>query len=376
VDRANDDKAASETTGGTKPDGPVASGPSASEPGDKDGKAPGTATSIQKVVSSLPVDHRGTTLHLKGWRLEHSKQHPVVIIHDLGERADLYKRTALSFVERGYSTYAFDLRGHGRSGRRLGHAPGFTILVKDLLQVCAWVRHKEGGREPLILGHGIGALIALEFTKRYGQFCRAAILSAPSLELATDVSLIGRWTLRALAEVSPTFRIPSALCPRFAKDLRGDRPPPKETEEGLDGGDGSGDDTTGPLYFPRLTAVFAHQILMAIERAEARFAAYSGDVLILCPGEDAINLYGRMRKTAALHSEHNLEIADLPGISHYVFTGGEPAREAALAVIFPWLARVLAGARRGPAAATEAERLEGASAAVRPPDVKPGASRE
>ena len=56
------------------------------------------------------------------------------LVHDLGERADLYKRTAMSFVERGYSTYAFDLRGHGRSGRRLGHAPGFTILVKDLLQ--------------------------------------------------------------------------------------------------------------------------------------------------------------------------------------------------------------------------------------------------
>src|SRR5690606_30753211 len=135
---------------------------------------------------SLPVDHHGTTVYVKGWRRPENTKPPIVIAHDLGENISMYRDVAKKLIKQGHNVYGFDLRGHGRSGRRLGHAPSFNILVLDLLQVAAWVRHQEAGKPAIIVGQGIGALITLSFTKRYSHFCRALVLSAPVLELATE----------------------------------------------------------------------------------------------------------------------------------------------------------------------------------------------
>lgn len=283
---------------------------------------------LQKIVSSLPVDHAGTTVYLKGWRLEGSERPPIVIVHDLGEHAEVYRRTAEEFAQHGYTTYVFDLRGHGRSGRRLGHAPNFSVLVRDLLQVAAWVRHKEGGRAPIILGHGIGALITMEFTKNHGAFCRAAILSAPCLELTSDSGTTARLLIKVLADLYPTLRLPRMLIPRFARDLGNSL-----AQEARD----TGEDQGRLVPFPRLTAIFAHELMGAIKRAEASFIEYHGSVLILCPERDHIASYGQLKKSAALHVEHNLQIADLHGVGHSVFAEAA-AREAAMKIILPWLA--------------------------------------
>lgn len=304
---------------------------------------------LQKIVSAIPVDHYGTSVHLRGWCIDDcGDRPPVVIVHDLGETADQYRATAEAFVAGGYTTYAFDLRGHGRSGRRMGHAPSFSTLVKDLLQVAAWVRHKEKGRAPVILGQGIGALVTLEFTKHHGSFCKAAVLSAPCLELTPAFNPVAQLALRALAEMSPTARVPAWLCPRFARDLG---------------------------HLPRLTAVFAHELLLAVKRAEAKFIEYHGSVLILCPEKDAVVSYGHLKKSAAIHVEHNLQIADLPACGHQVFTGEDAPRDAALKVILPWLDRVVRGVDGGP-------RLQGASrvdqrpgADAPSPEARPGATK-
>jgi hypothetical protein len=123
-----------------------------------------------------------------------------------------------------------------------------------------------------------------------------------------------RVALRLLAEAMPTVRLPGALSPRFARSV---------------------------AQFPRLTAVFAHELLLAMKRAEARFIEYHGSVLILCPDKDTVCSYQQLKRFAAIHNEHNLNIVDLQGTGHGVFTGDEAARDGALKVILPWLERVL-----------------------------------
>jgi alpha-beta hydrolase superfamily lysophospholipase len=310
--------------------------------------SPAAHAEHQKVVTSLPVDHSGTTVYVKGWKLPASDKPPLLIVHDLGEHTGLYRETALSLIDRGYSVYAFDLRGHGRSGRRLGHAPSFNVLVSDLLQVAAWVRHLEGGRSPIIMGHGVGALIVMDFTKRHGSFCKAAILSAPCMELQATLSLPARFLIRFIAEVAPTFRIPARLSPRFAKDL-------KHVHQ-------DADEQARSIYFPRLTAIFTQELLLAIRRARASFIEYDGQVLILVPGDDGICSYATLKKSAALHAQHNLKISDLPGVGHNVFTEGQAARESALGVLVRWLDDVFKGPQE-----TEPPR-KGATALVADPE--------
>ena len=287
----------------------------------------------EKIVTTLPVDHRGSSIYLKGWRQRNKRKSPILFVHDLGENTDGYRSAALACAKAGYSAYAFDLRGHGRSGRRLGHAPSFNILVSDLLQVVAWVRHLESGCSPVLVGQGIGALIVLEFNIRHRKFCKAAVLSAPCLKLRTKVKLPGRLFIKYLADLAPTSRLPSAMIPRFTRSLKWEQ---KQTAE-----------DHKSSYFPRLTAIFAHEVLTAISNSLTAFKAWTGPVLILLPSNDGISDHAELRRAALIHSEEDMTVTNLEGVSHRVFTSSVEARKIALKTILEWL-DTHAGAAAGP----------------------------
>lgn len=279
---------------------------------------------IQKIVSSLPVDHSGTSVYVKGWRHASCIGHPILIVHDLGEQTEMYRHTCEEIVAGGHNVYMFDLRGHGRSGKRLGHAPSYDILIKDLLQVAAWVRHKEDGKTPIIIGHGIGALITMDFTKAYPNLCRAMVLSAPVLELVHETTGLTRFFIKVLADIAPMLRIPVPLCPQFTRDLM-------NIQHQIDE-----DDAASIVYFPRLTAVFANELLNAIKRAEMSFITYPGACLILCPGRDDVCGYGAVKKAVAVHTADNINVIDFPEMGHAMITD-EHTRSEVIAKLVRWV---------------------------------------
>ncbi len=265
-----------------------------------------TATKVQKIVFSLPVDHTGTTVYVKGWRQETNQNPPIVIIHDLGENISMYRDVAANLVESGNNVYGFDLRGHGRSGRRLGHAPDFATFTRDLLQVAAWVKHQERGQTPIIMGQGIGALIALSFAQKHPNFCLAVILNAPILELRHEPSVFSLTTIKLMTEIFPQMRIPKVLSPSFSVDSR--KQMPKSVQN------------LATRFTPRLSYSFTTEILNAIKNTEKHFTNYNGLILILCPEQDEVCSFRELKKLAALHNQHNLMLIDLPDSPHCVFT--------------------------------------------------------
>jgi alpha-beta hydrolase superfamily lysophospholipase len=70
--------------------------------------------------------------------------------------------------QRNISTWAIDLRGHGRSGGRRGHLPSFDRSCR--IPSCSVARLKGAGRPaiPLFLfGHSMGGLIAVRYLQEY-----------------------------------------------------------------------------------------------------------------------------------------------------------------------------------------------------------------
>ena len=301
-------------------------------PPSEDGQAEGPGQSTM-----LPVDHFGTSIYVKSWVHNASSLPPIVLVHDVGEHADCYDAAATALYESGYSVYTFDWRGHGRSGWQFGHAPSFHILVKDLLQVAAWARYHQGGRSPVLIGQGVGALMVLEFTKSYAQFCRAAVLSAPCLELQTSVGALQGVMLKLLAELIPRVKLWQPLLPRFSSG--------RHTTHPIAGESGS-----VRVKFPGVTAGLAYELVLAMKRSETRFIQFDGSILILCPERDAVCNYQQLKKNAAIHVDHNLEIIDLPELGHGVLTDDEGGRTHAVGAILDWLRRLHP---IGPATATE-----------------------
>jgi alpha-beta hydrolase superfamily lysophospholipase len=276
------------------------------DPADEGRDIPG----LRRIVSSLPVDHMGTFVYLRGWRKEESQWPPIVFVHDLGEQADEYAAAAESFVVRGYTCYAFDLRGHGRSGRLLGHLTRFDSLVKDLLQVAAWVKHKESGQSPVIIGQGVGALIAAEFAHRFAGFCGGMVLASPCFELSRKPSLPLKSLLKVSSEIWPTWRPPRLLSPNFTETL------------------------AAPL---RLTSASIDTILDAMNRSDRMLQKCAVNTLILCPEHDPIASYQTLKKTVAMHSNPKLKAVDLGGMSRGMFKGKSDTCQTAIDEISAWL---------------------------------------
>ena len=85
---------------------------------------------------------------------------PIVCLHDAGLQSSVFDRLLPALSPEG-GAIAFDLPGHGRSGS-LDSLPS----IADMTEMARWVADWCGATEPVLVGHGMGALIALEWAKQ------------------------------------------------------------------------------------------------------------------------------------------------------------------------------------------------------------------
>ena len=185
------------------------------------GKVPSKAESqvhINSIVFNQPVDHLGTELYVKGYINQNTNMPPVIFVHDLGETSTDYRDAVKGLAVRGFSSFIFDQRGHGRSGQILGHIGKFDELVEDLLQVVNWVQYKSQRRKPYIVAFGLGALALTHFLQRNPNRCQGCIFVSP--RMIDRTSALHRSLIHMMAEMVPRLRVPLRLTPRVLMGAR------------------------------------------------------------------------------------------------------------------------------------------------------------
>lgn len=132
------------------------------------------------------VDAEGVTIHYYVWRA--SKPTGVVqIVHGVGEYATRYEHVAQELVTAGYSVYAGDLRGHGRTGvqqtdgdlSRLGRLGpgGVRATIAGIRKLSAIARDENPDVPLVLLGHSLGSLLAQRMLNEDAAPYAAAVLS-------------------------------------------------------------------------------------------------------------------------------------------------------------------------------------------------------
>ncbi len=152
----------------------------------------------------------GTPLFTQSWRVDDPGA-VVVLTHGHGEHANRYLHVGRAFTAAGYSAYAYDLRGHGRSGGPRGHAPGYETILDDLQSIIDWARAENPGRRMFLYGHSTGGQITLNFALRRKPDVAGVIASSAWLRL---VFVPPPWKIvlgRVLARVWPGFAMPKGL---------------------------------------------------------------------------------------------------------------------------------------------------------------------
>ena len=137
----------------------------------------------------------------------------LLAVHGIGEHSGRYDRVADSALAAGLTFGAMDLRGHGRSQGRRGHARSFERLLQDLDRFRR--RSGNGGSTgPIfLLGHSLGALVVGRYVQEFGfPDLAGAILVAPFVGLAMQPPA---WKLRlgGLADrLAPGLTLNNGIC--------------------------------------------------------------------------------------------------------------------------------------------------------------------
>ncbi|MCD4701304.1 MAG: lysophospholipase [Candidatus Aegiribacteria sp.] len=133
----------------------------------------------------------------------------IIIVHGIGDHSGRYMNIVKHLVSNEYGVYGYDLRGHGNSPGQRGHINSWMEYRIDLLNFLRVIRAQQSGRLIFLMGHSMGALIALDFILSENEKLAGTIISGVPIE---PVGVAKPFKV-ALA------RILSRICPRFPIDL-------------------------------------------------------------------------------------------------------------------------------------------------------------
>lgn len=126
----------------------------------------------------------------------------LLVLHGLAEHAGRYRGVASELAGAGLAVYAHDHRGHGSTTaidaplRRFAGKGGPAKLTRDVQAVRQHAEAEHPGRPVFLLGHSMGAHVALNYAQTYGEELAGLLLWNASFESGWQMRL-GRAALKA-----------------------------------------------------------------------------------------------------------------------------------------------------------------------------------
>ena len=119
-----------------------------------------------------------------GGRQHQESEDAVILIHGAGMNRTAWQLQTRNLSYQGFRTYAFDLPGHGRSdGPELKSIPEMADWLKVTLNFL-------NINQATIIGHSMGALIALEFGSKFYELTKTLVLIGVADSMPVHIDLL------------------------------------------------------------------------------------------------------------------------------------------------------------------------------------------
>ena len=247
----------------------------------------------------IGITRTGATELTRRWRAE-NRWCSLLIVHGLGEHSGRYEETGRLLARAGIETFGFDLPGHGASGGRRADLDSWNMYLEQTADNLG--RARQAGAPVVLLGHSLGGLIAVSYTRSRHPQPDLVALSAPALGAALPA-----WKRRAapiLGRFLPGLPVPNRIRPR---DLSRD-PAVGEAYR------------ADPLTMSRTRARLGAMILERMETFRLSQDDYAAPTLLLHGGDDAVV---PPAATVRLGERANVERRVYPGLRHEIFNEPE-----------------------------------------------------
>ncbi len=157
----------------------------------------------------------GTNLFVQAWSENDRPQGILLLVHGLGEHSGRYQNYVNYFVPRGYALYAFDTRGHGRSGGRRVYVDRFQQYVDDIRLIVADIRSNHDSPKPFILGHSLGSLMVLSYGLQSPDEVAGVIVTGTALRDALELPPWKRSLAGVFSRVAPAIQMNNGVSPSY-----------------------------------------------------------------------------------------------------------------------------------------------------------------
>ncbi len=277
------------------------------------------------------IDRPGESgLHVRTWE-DPAARAVVCVAHGLGDHAGRFEHVGRALSARGIAVHSLDLPGHGKSGGPRGHIRGWSEFYGALAALVERVS-PEGDPRPLgLIGHSMGALVALDWAIAHPSRTRALVLSAPPFELAMKPLVFKVWLARIAEFLVPALtqsnQIPPSLLSHDPEVVRAHR--------------------RDPLVHHRVSARLYVEYIRNRRRLFASAGSLSVPTLVIQGGADPVASAPAARRWVEGAPPGRATLRLYPGLYHEVLN--EYEGPAILEDLVAWIeARLLSGGA-GPA---------------------------
>ena len=263
----------------------------------------------------------GLELYYQCWRPDGDAKAVLAIVHGVREYSGRYSGVADYLTARGYVVYAFDQRGHGRSPGQRGHINAWEEYRGDAEAFLAMIGQQEPNLPVFLMGHSMGALVALDYLLAHPEGLRGAIISGAVLQPIGVPKPYQLVVARFLSRIRPRLSTTSAFSGAAVS-----RDP--EVVRAYD---------TDPLVFNKTSVRWGMEFLATIERVKPRSAEVTIPILMIHGGADPIVSADGSRDFFEKLGSPDKELKIYPGSYHEAHNDLD--REQVVSDIGQWLDR-------------------------------------
>lgn len=242
----------------------------------------------------------------------------ILLIHGMGDhsRSLPYQNFYEFSVDKGFTVFAFDLRGHGESEGRRMYIESWDDYLKDVDVFVSNISSRFD--KPLFLvGLSMGGLIAINYALNHSNRIDGVVAVAPALS-ADGASPIVRKAMKAISRIAPKLSLPSGL------DLS------EITRDAY----AASVYTSDPLLQTKVTARLGAEVISAIDQVQARAGDVEVPTLIVHGEADRISPINGSERFIA-NSTRTIDYQKIEGAFHNLFI--ETNKDQVLRSISDWI---------------------------------------
>jgi alpha-beta hydrolase superfamily lysophospholipase len=260
----------------------------------------------------------GDDIYWQSWVPEIPKA-IVMIAHGYAEHSGRYAHVAERLARSDYAVYAIDHVGHGRSQGTKGNFGRLAHVLTDLDTLLRQASNEHPGLPVFLLGHSVGALIALDYAQTKGEeHLQGLVLSGAAVDPNVG-SRVERLLAKVLSRIAPNLPVTPLDSTTVSRN--------PDVVAAYD---------TDPLnYHGRIRVRTGSEVITAVERINRLLPAVTLPILVMHGGSDRLASPIGSEIVATHAGSLDLTHKVYEGLYHEIFN--EPEQDAVLDDVVAWL---------------------------------------